>query len=57
MEKEKITKFPKGFFQMKRPLISLSLALKDAIPLEFEENQNVKKLNTNKEKKKNGKTV
>ena len=37
MEKKEITKFPKGFFQLKRPTITTSEALKDVIPFKWEE--------------------
>lgn len=33
MEKNKIPKFPKGFFQRKMPIKPLSEAIKDSIPL------------------------
>ncbi len=39
MGKKEITKFPKGFFQLKRPTITISEALKDVIPIEWEENK------------------
>ena len=39
MEKKEITKFPKGFFQLKRPTITTSEALKGVIPLEWEEDK------------------
>ncbi len=44
MEKKEITKFPKGFFQLKRPTITAGEALKNEIPLKWEKNkkQNVK---------------
>ena len=38
MEKKKITKFPKGFFQLKRPTITASEALKDTIPIKWDDN-------------------
>ncbi len=37
MEKKEITKFPKGFFQLKRQTITASEALKDVVPLKWEE--------------------
>ena len=37
MEKKSITKFPKGFFQAKRPTINASEALKDVVPLKWNE--------------------
>lgn len=37
MEKKNITKFPKGFFQMKRSTITASEALKDTIPIKWKE--------------------
>ncbi len=37
MGKKEITKFPKGFFQLKRPAITTSEALKDVIPFKWEE--------------------
>ena len=39
MEKKDITKFPKGFFQLKRPTITTSEALKDVIPFEWKESK------------------
>ncbi len=39
MKKKEITKFPKGFFQLKRPTITASEALQDIIPLKWEENK------------------
>ena len=50
MEKKEITKFPKGFFQLKRPTITTSEALKDVIPFKWEENH--KKQTTKLVKKK-----
>ncbi len=38
MKKKEITKFPQGFFQLKRPTVSLEEALKDVIPLKWVEN-------------------
>ena len=38
MEKKEIIKFPKGFFQSKRPTITTSEALKDVIPFKWETN-------------------
>ncbi len=37
MNEKNITKFPKGFFQLERPTITASEALKDAIPIEWKE--------------------
>ena len=39
-----ITKFPKGFFKLKRKTISASEALKNAIPLKWEEADKTKSL-------------
>ena len=39
-----ITKFPKGFFKLKRKTITASEALKDAIPLKWEETDKTKSL-------------
>ena len=36
MAKKSITKFPEGFFQQKRPIISASEALKGLKPFEWE---------------------
>lgn len=36
MEKKNITKFPKGFFQLKRPTITASEALSDVTPIKWE---------------------
>lgn len=36
MEKKSITKFPEGFFQQKRPIISAGEALKGLKPFEWE---------------------
>ncbi len=36
MKKRNITKFPKGFFQLKRPTITASEALKDVIPIKWD---------------------
>ena len=49
MEKKSITKFPAGFFQLKRRTITASEALKDEIPFKWEKSSKVK------EKKKKGK--
>ena len=43
MEKKKVTKFPKGFFQKKRPTITASEALKNTIPVEWKNNSNKNK--------------
>lgn len=45
MEKKKITTFPKGFFQKKRPTITTSEALKDVIPFQWEKSFKEKKEN------------
>ncbi len=50
MEKKEITKFPKGFFQLKRPTITTSEALKDVIPFKWETNTK-KKLSSSKDKR------
>ena len=36
MAKKSITKFPEGFFQQKRPIISAGEALKELKPFEWE---------------------
>ncbi len=36
MSKKNITKFPKGFFQQKRPILNASEVLKDLKPFEWE---------------------
>lgn len=41
MEKKKITEFPKGFFQIKRKVITASEALRDTIPFEWEEKKEI----------------
>ena len=42
MEKKSITKFPAGFFQLKRRTITASEALKDEIPFKWEKASKVK---------------
>lgn len=37
MEKKKVTKFPKGFFEQPRPTIKMAEALKDSKPFEWNE--------------------
>ena len=52
MEKKEIPKFPKGFFQRKMPIKPLSEAIKDSIPLiwndPFENVEKEKKLSKKK---------
>ena len=43
MEKKKVKKFPNGFFQKERPAITASEALKDIIPIKWDEKINDKK--------------
>ncbi len=47
MEKDNITKFPKVFFQLKRPTITASKALKDVIPIKWDNIQKERKNNKN----------
>lgn len=41
MKKKEITKFPQGFFQIKRPTVSLEEALEDVIPLKWIEKRKI----------------
>lgn len=50
MKKKEITKFPKGFFQLKRPTITASKALKDVIPIKWEKEDNNKQIKDTKVK-------
>ena len=50
MNEKNITKFPKGFFQLERPTITASEALKDAIPVEQEEEKEKVQLEDKKSK-------
>ena len=54
MAKKEITKFPKGFFQLKRPTITTSEALKDEIPFKWDENKATNKKQIVKLVKKKG---
>ena len=54
MEKKDITKFSKGFFQLKRPTITTSEALKDVIPFEWKESKGNNKKQITKLVKKKG---
>lgn len=54
MEKKNVTKFPKGFFQEKRPTIAASDALKDVVPIRWKDSIKSKKNNQIKLVKKNG---
>lgn len=42
MKKGNMTKFPKGFFQLKRPTITASKALKNVIPIKWDEKSSKK---------------
>lgn len=41
--KKKIMRLPKGFFEKSRPVISMKEALKDVIPVEWQEDEKIKK--------------
>ena len=47
MKKRNTIKFPKGFFQLKRPTITASKALKDVIPIKWDEKPKNKLANKN----------
>ena len=57
MAKKSITKFPEGFFQQKRPIISAGEALKGLKPFEWEgldfDEEKTKKTKENLRKNKN----
>ena len=47
MKKENKIKFPKGFFQLKRTTITASEALKDVIPIKWDNVKKERKNNKN----------
>ena len=47
MKKRNTIKFPKGFFQLKRPTITASKALKNEIPIKWDEKPKNKLANKN----------
>ena len=47
MKKRNTIKFPKGFFQLKRPTITASKALKDVIPIKWDKKPKNKLANKN----------
>ncbi len=61
MEKKSITKFPEGFFQQKRPIISAGEALKGLKPFEWEgldfDEEKTKKTKKTKDKLRKNKNV